>query len=69
MTEEEISEILAQMEKDTTYNTMPVYSSNLNLYPDNVMSFREKHMAYIKAHKVTNPSQYISNLKLMTKIG
>lgn len=68
MTETEISDALDAMENDSSYNTTSAYSANIERYPDNIMPFKDKHLTYIKSHKITNPNQYISNLKLMTKI-
>ena len=68
MTQQEIEEALLEMEQDNAYNTKSGYSPNLALHPDNIMSFKDKHLAYLKMHKTTDPNQYLSNLRLMTKI-
>lgn len=68
MTQQEIEDALIEMERDSAYNTESGYSPNLTLHPDNVMSFKDKHLAYLKMHKTTDPNQYLSNLRLMTKI-
>lgn len=65
---EEIEAALLDMELDNAYNTESVYNPNTILYPNNKMSFKDKHLAYLKSNKATNPEQYLSNLKLMTKI-
>jgi hypothetical protein len=64
----EVREALAVMEKDLTYQTDSGYSSNESLYPDNNVPFIEKHMNYLAEHKNVNPEQYLSNLRLMTRI-
>lgn len=56
------------MVKDPAFNTEPTYSSKIDLYPDNLMPFVDKHMAYLCAHAALDPWHYISNLKLMTRI-
>jgi hypothetical protein len=68
LTQEEIEQALRAMEQDNDYNTASTYSANVGLYPDNKMSFAEKHMAYLKTHVNTNPEMYLSNLRLMTKV-
>lgn len=67
MTEEEIRIVLGKMEASTTYQTEISYSANVALYPDNVMSFTDKHTAYIKAHPALKPEHYLANLKLKTR--
>lgn len=64
----EVMYILSVMQKDNSYNTPDSYSANTTLYPNNVMSFVEKHMQYLSVHPTTNPGQYVSNLRLMTQI-
>lgn len=59
---------LLVMVDDTTYNTESSYSANLDTYPDNRIPFVDKHMSYLKAHPAIQPDQYISNLRLMTRI-
>ena len=64
----EIAEELRRLAEDKGYNTESTYTANITSYPDNVMSFEDKHMEYILAHPSLNPHQYIANLRLMTKI-
>lgn len=40
----EIEKILESMTKDASYDTAPRYSANVKLYPDNLMSFVDKHI-------------------------
>lgn len=68
VTGDEIKGILAQMDKDTIYNTEPSYSANGDKYPDHSMPFVDKHMNYLRTHPSIDPQQYISNLRLMTRI-
>jgi hypothetical protein len=66
--QEAIEEALRTMEQDDAYYTESSYCANSTLYPDNRMPFVAKHLAYLKSHGSVNPEQYISNLKLMTRI-
>lgn len=59
---------LRAMSLDDSYNTKASYSSNSELYPDKLIPFVEKHMEYIRNHPLTDPSHYLSNLRLMTRI-
>ena len=59
---------LQAMVLDNTYNTAPTYSSNQTLYPDNLISFVEKHMSFLQTHPTVEPTQYLANLRLMTRI-
>ncbi len=63
----EIEKSLKEMATDSRYNTESSYSPNLALYPDNSMSFVEKHKAYLNAHPALNADTYLANLRLMTK--
>ncbi len=63
----EIEKALKMMATDTRYNTESSYSPNVALYPDNSMSFVEKHKAYLNAHPSLNADTYLANLRLMTK--
>jgi hypothetical protein len=65
---EEVMEMLQAMCADATYNTESSYSSKTELHPDNLISFKEKHVDYLRNHPTTNPFQYLSNLRLMTRI-
>ena len=60
-------EALIKMVSDETYSTEKSYSANTAEYPDNVISFVDKHMAYLRSHPQTDPEQYLSNLRLITR--
>ena len=60
--------VLISMVTDDAYNTKPIYSSNSELYPDNLMPFVDRHMEYLGSHLDISPQQYLSNLRLMTRI-
>lgn len=64
----ETQKSLLEMTKDTSFNTVSCYSPNIAKYPNNSMSFAEKHIEYIISHPDINLRIYISNLKLMTRI-
>lgn len=64
----DIIDQLTLMASDSNYVTVASYAANSAQCPDNVRSFVEKHRDYLIAHPNTNPQQYISNLRLMTRI-
>ena len=53
---------------DIKYNTESTYSADAILHPDQLISFVDKHMNYLNAHLAIDPVQYISNLRLMTRL-
>ena len=55
---------LTKMAKSKNYNTNTMYST----YDPNGMSFIDKHMKYMSQYPTLNYNQYVSNLKVMTKI-
>jgi hypothetical protein len=58
---------LKKMAADNAYSTDASYSANSELYPDNTISFVNKHIEYIRNHPSTDPGQYLANLRLMTR--
>lgn len=64
----EIKQKLKKIALDDTYNTQPTFSADSNQYPDNLMPFVDKHMNYLLMHPSTNPEQYLSNLRLKTRM-
>lgn len=56
------------MDKDTAFNTYSSYTANAQDYPDYKIPFVDKHMNYLMLHPSTDPQQYISNLRLMTRV-
>ena len=52
------------MEKSLLYNTKSIYSTK----EKGGVSFVEKHLNYMSQYPALNCQQYVSNLKLMTKI-
>lgn len=65
----EIIELLKLMVLDDAYCTDPTYSANVEMYPDNLVPFIDKHITYLSNHAGTNPRLYISNLRLITRIS
>ena len=65
----EIEQILKEMTEDEKYNTTSSYSANITDYPDHLIPFTEKHMRYLNTHPTIDPQQYISNLRLVTKLS
>lgn len=63
----EIKKKLQYMMKDESFNTLPSYTSDSSLYPDNKMPFVDKHMFYLNAHPELDLQMYISNVKLKTR--
>ncbi len=67
MDEAEIHQALTLMEQDVSLKTVPGYRLDV-LEPIRLVSFREKHLTYLKAHPKVNPEHYLSNLRTMIKI-
>lgn len=61
-------QVLKEMVGDNAYHTESSYSANASLYPDHSMPFVDKHMLYLRDHPSIDTRQYISNLRLMTKL-
>jgi hypothetical protein len=55
------------MISDNLYNTASSYSTNSELYPDNLIPFVDKHMNYLNEHPSLESSKYIANIKLMAR--
>ena len=56
---------LVAMEKDKGYKTVATYSPASE---NGHLSFIDKHMNYLSSHASVNAAQYVSNLRLITKI-
>lgn len=59
---------LRTMLEDDHYNTVSSYIASTEIYTNHQIPFIEKHMAYLRSHPKVNPDQYLSNLRMMTKI-
>ncbi len=64
----DIKNLLTLLVENDTYNTKSSFSADSVRFPDGQISFVEKHMDYLMCHKGLNPYQYVSNLRLMTRI-
>lgn len=62
-----IRRVLREMSEDSNYITEPSYTSDTDLYPNNLIPFEEAHMAYLIKHADVNPAHYLSNLRLMLR--
>jgi hypothetical protein len=67
LTEMEVREALRGMETNPTLVTQSSFRANTEKWPDNKISFVENHIAYLRLHPKTNPSHYLSNLRLMLR--
>lgn len=67
MDEIEILTALQSMEADPNLITKSAYRANIDVWPDNRISFVDSHLAYLKAHPAVDPRHYLSNLRLMIK--
>ena len=64
----QVRQTLLNMVENGEYHTVASYSANAIIYPDNVISFVDKHMKYLSEHQAVNVDHYLSNLRLMTRI-
>lgn len=64
----QVEQALKDMALDANYSTDTSYSADTETYPDNRIPFVEKHLNYLHQHKNVNPDQYLSNLRIMTKV-
>ena len=71
LTPEEVERVeneLRKMLEDDNFNTLSSYIASTEVYSDHKIPFVQKHMAYLRSHPKVNPDQYLSNLRMMTKI-
>ncbi len=68
MSVEEITEALETMVADPTMKTIDMYSPQASDQPGGRMTFVERHLTYLRTHKLVNPIGYLSNLALIIKI-
>lgn len=61
----EVYEELMKMVEDSSYNTVSTFSPSAE---DGTLLFIDKHMSYICSHLGVNSAQYLSNLRLITKV-
>jgi hypothetical protein len=67
MCEAEIEEALSSMEQNSSFKTPPGYARE-DISSIRLMTFREKHVAYLMSHPKINPEDYLANLRTMVKI-
>jgi hypothetical protein len=68
MSEVDVEKALDLIEQDASFNTGSSYSANTDAYPDHLIPFKAKHMAYLRTHPKTDPEHYLANLRLMMRI-
>ncbi len=56
---------LMRMIEDESYSTVSSFSPSAE---DGTLQFIDKHMNYLCSHLGVNSSQYLSNLRLITKV-
>lgn len=56
---------LLKMVEDLDYNTVSTFSPSAE---DGTLLFIDKHMGYLCSHLSVNSMQYLSNLRLITKV-
>jgi hypothetical protein len=66
---QEIKLKLQEMGESGLYNTRSSYTSNTELYPDNLMSFVDKHINYLVNHPELEPKTYLANVRLVTRLS
>lgn len=59
---------LDAMVSDSLYVTEPSFIASSEKYADNLIPFVDKHLAYLSSNSSISAEQYLSNLKLMTRI-
>lgn len=64
MEEQDIRQALQLLEDNPNMITEGSFRANAEKWPDNIASFVEGHMEYLRLHPKTDPQQYISNLRL-----
>ena len=60
----EAKALLLQMEADSSFVTESAYSSNVERWPKNRISYIDIHMEYLRTHPQISTKDYISNLRL-----
>jgi len=62
-----IAAVLTSMERDAVLRTGPVVNQ-ASLGDVEVVTFKEKHLTYLKQHPKVNSRNYLANLRTMIKI-
>lgn len=63
-----VREQLMQMLPGKTHNTVASYTPDGDNYPDNSISFVDKHMRYLNTNPQVDPAIYLANLRLKTRV-
>jgi hypothetical protein len=64
----QVKQELKAMLENSKYNTESSYSTNGELYHDNLRPFIDKHMDYLASHPSVDLNHYLSNLRLITRV-
>lgn len=64
----QVRQELQSMFENDQYNTESSYSTNGELYHDNLRPFIDKHMDYLATHPSVDLHHYLANLRLMTRV-
>lgn len=64
---QDLLQALMAMEADDRFDTTTTYTANGDSYPDHRLPFRDKHMSYVSTHPQVVISQYVANLRLVTR--
>lgn len=59
--------LLESMIESNEYNTDPTYTVNVQ-YPDHYLPFIDKHMSFLANHPNVEIRDYLSSLRLMSRI-
>lgn len=62
--EEEIRTALEGMEDNPSLVTDSAFRANAEKWPENTISFVDRHLEYLRQHPKTDPQHYLSNLRL-----
>ncbi len=62
-----VAAVLTSMERDALLKTAPIAVHD-DLGSITVVTFKEKHLAYLQGHPKVNPKIYLANLRTMIKI-
>jgi hypothetical protein len=65
MSAEEIEEALNIMVQDASFSTRGIYKNTPSSLP---LTFKEKHLGYLKNHPKVNPAHYLSNLRIALRV-
>jgi hypothetical protein len=64
----QVRQALQLMLENSKYNTESSYHTDGELYKNNDRPFIDKHMDYLTTHPSVDPSHYLANLRLITRV-